>query len=163
MKSKRKAFTILELLIGMVIFTVLLAAIAVAMESSVNSYTTNEGIFRSLNIARQAITRITFELRNAQGISTTSPTNECSMITENGDDVTYRYDSSQGQLWLVTNDDLTDSDYLLCDNVTMLSFDKQIASKDGVDYVRYVKIVIEVSTNDIPQRIASAVVIRKNL
>ncbi len=165
MKSKSiiKAFTLLELLIGMVIFAVLLAAIAVAMESSVNSCKINKDTYTSLNTARQALSRITYDLRNAQGVSTDSSTTECALITQKGDDITYRWDSQTSKLWLVTNDDLDDDDYLLCENVTELSFEKNIVNKDGIDCVKYVKITIEVTGNGKPQKLAAAVVIRKNL
>ncbi len=162
-KSIIKAFTLLELLIGMAIFSVLLAAIAVAMESSVNSCTINKDIYTSLNRARQTMARITYDLRNAQGVSTDSLTNECSLITQTGSDITYKWDSQTSKLWLITNDDLTDEDYLLCENVTALKFEKQIINKDGTDRVKYVKISIEVTGKGKPQKLSTAVVLRKNL
>ncbi|MEE9369985.1 MAG: prepilin-type N-terminal cleavage/methylation domain-containing protein, partial [Sedimentisphaerales bacterium] len=56
-------FTIVELLISLAIAALLLAAIAVAFNASVINYRENEDIFKTVNNTRQALSRITTDLR----------------------------------------------------------------------------------------------------
>jgi len=165
-RNIRTAFTIVELLVSLAITALLLAAVAVAFNASVMSYNENEKIFRAVNSSRQAITRITTQLRTASAVDPCAPVNECSMVTANGRDITYRYNNTDNKLYLITNDDLSDDDYILCDNVTAMSFvkDTQIAAdpNNGLE-VKSVRLSMTVSSGDIEKTAAAAVVIRRNL
>ena len=156
-------FTIVELLIALAITAILLAAVAVAFNASVTNYQENEKVFRVINNARQALSRITSQLRTANAVDPNSPGNECALITAQGDDITYRYDSGDNTLYLITNDDLTDSNYVLCDNVGAMTFSANTANDGGTLYVKSIQISITVSSGDLEQTFAAAVVVRKNL
>ncbi len=159
----KTGFTIVELLVALAIASMLLAAVAVAFNASIINYTQNENIFKAINSARQATFRMISQLRTADAVDPISPANECSLITANGDDITYRYNSGDNKLYLITNDDLTDSDYVLCDNVTAMTFTRTTVIEDMQTIVKSVQIFITVTSNNVQQTVSAAAVIRKNL
>lgn len=161
MKNARRknGFGIAELLIAMAITAMLLVAVAVAFHASMTSYRENENIFKAVNRARQALFRITTQLRTGYFVDPNAPSNECSFYTADGSNITYRYDSTDSKLYLVTNDDATDSDYVLCDNVTAMDFVKT-PTDDGMD-TKSVQISITVSSGNTERTVSSAAVIRR--
>ncbi len=159
----RTGFTIIELLIAMAISAILLAAVAAAFNGSIINYQENEKIFRTINNARQALYRITTQLRTADAVDPCTPDNQCTMITADGDDITYSYNSADNKLYLITNDDTTDSDYVLCDNVTGMTFTKESVLEDMQLKVKSVQISMTVVSGDLQRTISSAAVIRRNL
>ncbi|MHC4109807.1 MAG: PulJ/GspJ family protein [Planctomycetota bacterium] len=161
MKNARKTngFSVVELLIALAITALLLVAVAIAFNASVMSYSQNEDMFKAVNSARQALVRITTQLRTGYLVDPNAPSNECSFFTADGSDITYRYNAAENKLYLVTNDDLSDSDYVLCDNITSMSFVKTPID-DGSD-TKSVQISITVSSGDVQQTVTSAAVIRR--
>ena len=156
-------FTLVELLVALAITAILLAAVAVAFNASVINYRENEDIFRAINTARQAVFRITSQLRTATAVDPNAPANECTMITADGDDITYRYDNTDNTLYLVTNDITTDDDYVLCDSVTAMTFTKNVVTEDAVTEVRGVQVAITVESGGVQKKVAAAAVVRRNL
>ena len=156
-------FTIVELLLALAMAALLLTAVAAAFNASVTNYRENEDIFKAINNARQALFRITTQLRTAAAVDPNAPANECTLITAGGQDLTYRYDSTENKLYLITNDDLTDSDYVLCDKITALTFTKDIATEDSVTYVKSVLISITIQSGSVQQSVSAAAVVRRNL
>jgi prepilin-type N-terminal cleavage/methylation domain-containing protein len=159
----KTGFTIAELLMALAISAMLLVAVAVAFNASAMNYQENEDIFNTINGARQALLRITTQLRTAAAVDPNSPVNECTLITSGGDDITYRYDSGQGTLYLITNDDLSDSDYVLCENVTALTCTKNVVVEDAQIKVKSVQIMITVTSGNVQRTVSAAAVIRRNL
>ena len=156
-------FTVAELLIAMAIMAIILSATAVAFNAAVVNYRENQDLFNSVNTARQAMDRITAQLRTADAVEPNSPANECTLLAADGSDVTYQYNSDDNKLYLVTNDDLSDSDYVLCDNVSAMSFTKNTATEDSITYVKSVQITMTVVNGRVQQTVAAAAVVRKNL
>jgi prepilin-type N-terminal cleavage/methylation domain-containing protein len=154
-------FTIVELLIALAIMALLLGAVAVAFNASVINYSENEDIFKTINNARQALFRITTQLRTASAVEPNSPANECTLITDAGEDITYRYNSAESKLYLIDNS--TASAYLLCDDITAMTFTANTATEGSLTYVKGVQISITVQSGDIQKTISAATVIRKNL
>jgi prepilin-type N-terminal cleavage/methylation domain-containing protein len=159
----RHAFTIVELLISLAITAMLLAAVAVAFNASVINYRENEEIYRAINGARQALFRITSQLRTATAVDPNAAANECTLITADGKDQTYRYDSTAKALYLVTNGDTTDPDYKLCENVKAATFTKDIIVEGAVTKVRSVQIAMTVTAGGTEEKVSAAAVIRRNL
>jgi type II secretory pathway pseudopilin PulG len=157
------AFTIAEVLIALAVVSILLAAVAVAFNASAINYRENSDIFNAVNNARQALFRMTTQLRTADAVNPDSLSNECSLITAGGDDITYRYNSSAKKLYLITNDITTDSDYVLCDNVTAMTFTKDIVTEGSQTKVKSVQISMTVAAGDIQRTLSAAAVIRRNL
>jgi prepilin-type N-terminal cleavage/methylation domain-containing protein len=160
----KSGFTLAELLVALAISAILLVAVAVAFHASAINYQQNEEIFKVINNARQALFRMTSQLRTAQMVDPNAPSNECTLITAAGDDITYRYNSGDGKLYLITNYDLTDSDYVLCDNVTAMNCTKTTGIDDeGFIIVKSVQISLTVASDDVEKTISAAAVIRRNM
>ena len=159
----KTGFTIAELLIALAISAMLLVAVAVAFNASAVNYQENEDIFKTINNSRQALFRITSQLRTATAVVHDAPDNECTMITALNENITYRYNSGDNKLYLVTNDDLTDSDYVLCDNVTAMTFTKTWVVEDALIKVKSVQISMTVVSGNVQKTISAAASIRRNL
>jgi len=151
------------LLIALALAGMLLAAVAVAFNASTTNYQQNDDIFKVVNSARQALFRMTSQLRTANAVDPAAPSNQCTMITAAGENITYRYNSTDNKLYLITNDDLTDSDYVLCDNVTAMTCTKTWVVVDAVTIVKSVQISITVASDDVQKTISAAATIRRNL
>ena len=159
--SIRCGFTIVELLLALAIASILLAAVATAFNASVINYRENEDIFKAINSARGALLRITSQLRTADAVDPNSPANECTLITAGGDDVTYQYNNGDNKLYLIDN--LSGSSYVLCDNVTAMSFAKDTVIIESIEKVRSVQVSITVTRGNAQRKISAAAVIRRNL
>ncbi len=160
-KEHGGGFTIVELLIALAIASMLLASIAVAINASIINYRENEDMFKVINSARQALLRMTTQLRTGDNVSVSEPNNRCSFFTAENKDITYEYRSADNKLYLITNDDLTDPDYVLCDNVTAMTFTKAFTD-DGTD-CKSVQVSITVAQGNAERKISAAAVIRRNL
>lgn len=155
----KTGFTIAELLIALAISAMLLVAVAVAFNASAVNYQENEDIFKVINSARQALFRMTSQLRTAKGVNHDAPVNECTMITALDENITYRYNSDDNKLYLITNVD--SNEYVLCDNVTAMSFTKT-PTDDGLD-CKSVQISMTVVSGNVQKTISAAAAIRRNL
>jgi len=155
----RNGFTIAELLLALAITGLLLAAVAVAFNASIINYRENEDAFKTINSARQALFRITSQLRTANAVDPNSPDNECALITAGGDDITYRYNNGDNKLYLDSNG----NSYVLCDNVTAMTFTKDTAVEETTIYVKSVQISITVVSGNVQRTVSAAAVVRRNL
>jgi prepilin-type N-terminal cleavage/methylation domain-containing protein len=154
-----KAFTLVECLIGLAISAILLAAVAVAFNASVVSYGENEDMFWALNNARQAMIRMTSQLRTGHTVDPIADANECSFFTAANEDITYRFVSDQRKLYLIKN--ATNQMYTLCDNVVGASFTKTMTD-DGTD-CKSVQISLTVQSGQTQRTLSAAAVVRRNL
>jgi prepilin-type N-terminal cleavage/methylation domain-containing protein len=163
----KKAFTLIEVLMSLVILGFLMAAVAVAFDASVTNYQTNEGIYRTVNTGRQTLLRITNDIRTAQSVAHIGPggdlhNSRLSLMTADGRDITYRFDLASHTLFLITNDDTTDSDYVLCRNVSAMTFNRTPVNTQPIRNVRIVMTVND-AESDTSQTLAAAAVVRRNL
>lgn len=143
----------------MAISAVLLTAVAVAFNASAINYRENEDMFWTLNNARQALTRMTSQLRTGDNVLPTAPTNQCSFFTVANEDITYDWRSDEKRLYVKLN--ATGQQYKLCDNVTAASFTK-IPTADGTD-CKGVQVSLTVQSGRFQRTLAAAAVIRRNL
>ena len=148
-----------ELLVAVAIAGMLLAAVAFAFNASAINYRENEEIFKTMNNTRQALSRITSQLRTADAVDPNAPSNACSFIAADGQDITYEYRSADKKLYLITNSDGVA--YVLCDNVAAATFTKTLTD-DGLD-CKSVQISITVANGDMQRKVSAAAVIRRNL
>jgi len=155
----KTGFTIAELLIALALSAMLLVAVATAFNASAMNYQENEDIFRTINSARQALFRMTSQLRTANAVDSAAPNNECSFITAAGEDITYQFRSAENKLYLITNSDA--QEYVLCDNVTAMTFSKT-PTDDGLD-CKSVQISMTVVNGNVQNTISAAAAIRRNL
>ncbi len=159
--NAKTGFTIAELLIALAISAMLLVAVAVAFNASAINYQENEDIFRTINNARQALSRITSQLRTAKAVDSTAPNNECSLITAADEDITYQFRTADNKLYLITNSDA--QEYVLCDNVTAMTFTKTIVVEESIIKVKSVLISMTVISGNVQKKISAAATIRRNL
>jgi prepilin-type N-terminal cleavage/methylation domain-containing protein len=159
-------FTVVEVLISLAIAAILLASVAVAINASAINYSENEKMFKTINCARQALFRMTTQLRTANAVEVdvnapNAPTNDCTFQTPELESITYEYRSADNKLYLITNSD--SQEYVLCDNVTAMTFTKNTVLEDAMIKVKSVLISITVQIGDSQRTIASAAVVRRNL
>jgi len=160
-------FTMVECLIGLAISAVLMVALAVVFNASITNFKENEELFESVNNARQALARMTTELRTADGVSSAAPSNQCVFFGAADPTLllTYEYrDASHATdpntLVLIRDGDATP--YTLCDNVTAASFTKTPADANAVDS-KSVLISMTVKTGDRERTLSAAAVVRRAL
>jgi prepilin-type N-terminal cleavage/methylation domain-containing protein len=158
-----RGFTIVECLIGLAISAILLAAVAVAFNASVTNYRENEDMFWSVNNARQALARMTSEIRICYPVlADTEPNNQCSITTApNSDDITeyitYEFRAADHKLYLKKND--INQEYVLCDDVVAARFDK-VYTINGDD-VRGVQISLTVQSGGSRRTLSSVAAVRR--
>lgn len=160
-KIKRtKGFTVAELLISLAITAMILAAIATAFDASASNYQQNQAIYEANNGCRQALAKITQELRGATAVDPDTNEYTCSFLSASGESLTYYYLSLNAKLYVLTESGI----HVVCDNVTDASFTKSTAvDAHGLTYVKSVQISMTVASGDITATMPAAVVIRKNL
>jgi len=158
-------FTMVECLIGLAISAMLMTALAVAFSASVTNYYENEEMFESINNARQALTRMTSELRMADGVWSAAPSNQCRFFSgaDPNQMITYEYrDASDpntpNTLMLITGGNA----YTLCDDVTDASFAKTPADGDPID-AKSVLISLTVQCGRRERTLSAAAVVRRAL
>jgi prepilin-type N-terminal cleavage/methylation domain-containing protein len=154
-----RGFTLVETLLALAISAMLLAAVATAFNASVINYNENERMYDTLNNARQALLRMTAQLRTGHLVDPAATTVRCSFFTSDDEDITYEYRTGAHQLVLITNDD--GHEYVLCNNVTALTFTK-VPTDNGAD-CKSVRISLTVRSGNRSQTLSSAAVIRRNL
>jgi len=183
--KKRPAFTIVEMLLSLVIMGMVFAAIALAFNASAVNYSQNEAMFKAMNTARQALLRITTDIRTVSAVAFIGTgsnddidNKRCSMQwkDENGivtRDITYHFNTSssasynpaleENTLYLTINLGTQPGTYVLCRNVTDMSFDRPDYNPDTDPVVRKVWISMTVSVGDISQTVCTAAVVRRTL
>ena len=152
-------FTIAELLIALAITGMLLVAVAAAFNASIKNYRENEDLFKTLNNARQALIRMTTQMRTGTNFDTGEPNNKCSFDTAESNSITYEYRIADSNLYLITNSD--GKEYVLCENVTAVDFGKNLT--DDLTDVKSVQISITVASGGAQRTASAAVVVRRNL
>ena len=156
-------FTIAELLLALAITGLMLTAVAIAFNASIINYHENKKIAETSNHSRLALSRITNQLRTADSVDPCSPNYQCTLNTADGNNITFHFDDTNDTLYLITNDNPTDADYVLCDNVTAMTFVKQTVTVGLVTYVKSVQISMTVQNDNVQQVSSAAAIIRRNL
>jgi prepilin-type N-terminal cleavage/methylation domain-containing protein len=173
-QTSPRGFTIVECLIGLAISAVLLTAVAVAFNASITNYRENEDMFWTMNNARQALARMTSEIRVAGyldesyvwfGVDNDAPSNTCTFWTADRElrsyefrDATYADPACRNKLYLVKV--ATNDEYVLCNNVVNATFTKTPCSDPGGD-ARSVQISLTVQSGQTQRTLAAAVVVRR--
>jgi len=159
MSDKRKkfivGFTIIELLVALAITAMLLAAVAVAFNASMTNYTENADLFKTVNNARQALVRMTSQIRSGL-VDPNSSSTSCKLLCSDGSNITYLYNSSNKKLFIRNN--ATGDSYVLCENVSAMAFTFDVAGD-----VKNVQISITVGDGSAEQTFYAAAVVRKVL
>jgi len=168
------AFTLIECLLGLAISAVLMVALAVAFNASVTSYGENEDLFWAIHNARQALARMTSQIRNAGylweyesgkfkivAVDPSDPNNRCSFRTADGGDFTFEFRVADQGLYLIDNDPTTGGEYVLCNHVTEARFLKTPTDDD--EDSKSVQISLTVESGHTRRTLSAAAVVRRNL
>ncbi len=159
--GSKGGFTLVETLIAMALLAMLMAAVGVAVHASAVNYKANENIFKAMSTARQAMTRITTDLRTALP-EASEPASQCSMVTADGRNITYRFNGTD-TLYLDIHSGGTTDSYVLCKNVTAMEFNRTIVPDSNPVEIRNVRISMTVTVGGVSQKVVSAAVIRRNM
>jgi len=160
--TTQAGFTMVECLIGLAISAMLMTALAVAFNASIINFQENEAMFESINNARQALNRMTSQLRTADGVqfTATAPSNQCVFLSNSSESLTYEYRSADSKLYLIKN--ASGNEYTLCDNVTAATFTMTQADGDPNDS-KSVLISLTVQNGDGQRTLSAAAVVRRAL
>jgi Tfp pilus assembly protein PilW len=155
-------FTVVECLISLAICAMLMTAVAVAFNASLINFRENEDMFQSINNARQALSRMTSQLRTANDVSSAAPANQCIFWTGTTPPelLTYEYRSADKKLYVITNAD--GNEYTLCNNVTAAAFSKTPSDGDPND-AKSVLISLSVKCGGSERTLSAAAVVRRAL
>lgn len=166
---RARGLSLVEVMISLGIAAMLLTASAAAFHASAAVVQNNDEFARATQAARVSLHQILTQVRRgsvqlasgSQWITLTMPPAAGEVIGKN---VTYRYLPASQQLVLVTNDDLTDRDYVLASNVADMSFNVE----PGTDYtnapcVANVTVMIRIRVGDNDVLLSGAAAPRKNL
>jgi len=157
-QQSHHGFTLVEVMIALTISALLLTAVATVFQASLMSYQENQEIYEAVSRARQAMLRITTQLRTADYVFTTTPQNQCDFMADANSYYLFEYQSANNKL--VLNDGT--NTYDLCSDVSAMEFQKQADTTDP-NSAQSVRITMTVDCGDASQQLASAVVIRKAL
>ena len=146
---------------SLAITSVVLCALAFAFSASASSYAENVNLFDSVNKSRQALGRIISDIRTADSVNADSPANECALITSAGNDITYQYDAVDGKVYVIDNS--TANRYILCENVTSMSFEKYTVTRELITYVTSVQVSMQVESGGVEKKFSAAAAVRRNL
>jgi len=160
-RKTKKAFTIAEMIVALTLMAMLMTAVAIAFNASAINCRDNEEIYKSINAARQTLIRLTNQLRTAnptEFVDGESAT-ECTIEVADGSIINYYYSADEEILYL-TNDADPDSDYVMCRNVTGVSFDRT-ASTEEPDQIANVQVTITVESGSTSETLSSAIALRR--
>jgi len=170
-----RGFTLVECLISLALTAMLLAAVATAFNASVISYGENEDMFWTINNARQAMARMTSQLRTAGYVDTSDGTfygvphlsssgPSCTLYRtdDSGNMEMLRFElrSTDNRLYFVKVNTSTSPEYVLCDGVAAATF--TTTSKNGVDATG-VQISLTVQSGGASRTLSGAAVVRRCL
>ncbi len=155
-------FTLIELMLVLAIMAVLMAAVGIAFNGVSTNHRENDNAFKAINQARQAVQRITAQLRTADAVDPCAPAHECTFVASDGSLLTYTFDSNAGKLYLKTDDDLSDPDYVICDDVSSANFAKSTSAANPT-LVKTVQIELTTEVGNATKKICAAAAIRRNI
>ena len=168
-RRRTTGLSLVEVMISLGIAAMLLTASAAAFHASSAVVQNNDEFARATQAARVSLHQILTQVRRgsvhlASGDHWLTVTMTPAAGETTGKNVTYRYVPASGQLVLVTNDDLTDRDYVLASNVSDMLFDVE----PGTDYtgapcVANVTVMVRVRVGDNDVLLSGAAAPRKNL
>lgn len=156
--KKRCGFTIVEMMLALTITALLLTALAASINASMINLKENEGSFKTVNNARQVLSRMSSELRTSQGVMVLENFDYCTFINSDGDQIQYWFRDSNDTLYLIKDSKF----YVLCDSVESLSFTKGLDPEDP-GKVRNVQISMTVKYGDTTKKLSTAAVVMRNM
>jgi prepilin-type N-terminal cleavage/methylation domain-containing protein len=133
---RRRGLSLVEVMFALAITATLLTAAAVAFNVSSDLVQDNDRFFRATQSARISMHQILTQVRRGS-VSRTWDATTLRLVTAadaagNDEDLTYKFVTADKQIVLITNDNPSDSNYVLANDVTDLKFDVE----EGEDYTK---------------------------
>jgi prepilin-type N-terminal cleavage/methylation domain-containing protein len=150
-------FTLVEVLMSLAISALLLTSLAIAFNASATRYPQKQATVEVVSSTRQALVRMTTQLRTGSGIAITESNTKCAFSTADSQSISYKYNGGDDTLYWQSGA----TQRMLCQNVTSMSF-TGTAATDPNDY-KSVQISMTVQSGNVQYPLSAAVVIRKNL
>ncbi|MBE0535665.1 MAG: prepilin-type N-terminal cleavage/methylation domain-containing protein [Phycisphaerae bacterium] len=167
-RCKCSGFTLVEIMIAMVLLAILMAAVGAAVHASMMNFRENDEMFKAISTGRQALMRITTDLRTCSATLSSDPAGRCTIDLDGdpdddeavaGWDIAYQLDDATNTLNLIIDPDGAAESHVLCRNVTALTFTRVPATGKA----RNVRVSMTVTVGNHAQTVSSAAVIRRNL
>lgn len=155
-----RGFTLVEILIALAVGALLVTAVMVAFNSAAVNYKENAAIAESMNKSRQFLYKLLSQLRTAQSVDNVTNT-ECSFRTDDGSNLSYIYDGNNVYLD-TTPDDSSDSNYLVCENISDIQFTKVTADGDP-NSIESIRVDIQITRDGKTRTLSAGTSLRKNL
>lgn len=159
-KQKNTGFTIIEMLMALTISALMLTALAASINATMINFNANENSYKAINNGRLALSRMCAELRTSQGIVPVESSVWCGFITADGVYSSYRFDSSDGVLYMWNMD--TFRSYVLCDGIEAMTFTKGLDPEDP-GKVRNVQISMTIKVGNITKKLSTATIVMINM
>lgn len=168
-RRSRRGLGLVEVLISLAISAMLLAGIAAAFSGATAAVQTNDEFFRATQAGRVTLHHILTHVRQGT-VDAPADSATLRLITaakDGGggeDDRTYKFLPATNQIVLITNDDLTDPDYVLARNVTSCAFTAEMGKDyNNTDCVARLTMSIVVTVGENTVRLSGSVSPRRNL
>jgi len=139
----RRGLTAVEAMMSLVISAMLLTAIGVAFSASAGAVSANGDFFAAAQASRVTMDRLMNEVRRCTAVQVLG--DRINLLAYDGKDRTYRFDSASGQILLVTNDDLTDADYVLARGVAQCTFTHDLEPDPSTQVNRVVRVAVSIA------------------
>jgi hypothetical protein len=156
-------------MISLAITAMLLTAVAAAFTASAQAIGENDDFFRATQAGRVSINHFLTEIRTGT-IDAPSNSYTLRLITApkagggGEEDRTYQWRSADKKLYLVTNDDTTDPDYVLASNVTSATFSAEMGKDyNNTDCVARITVTLVVTIGNNAVRLSGSAAPTKNL
>jgi type II secretory pathway pseudopilin PulG len=125
LRRNRLGLGMVEAMISLAIAASLLTAVAMAFRASADAVEENDKFFRATQAARVAMARILTQVRRGTP-ATDSTSSNLHLLTDNGLDVSYNYNSGTQRLSLVTS-----TQTILVHDATSCTFSYQLGTDPG--------------------------------
>jgi hypothetical protein len=139
---------LVEALISLAIAAALLTAVAAAFSATADAMDENDKFFQATHTGRIALNRILTQIRRGL-VDENSTASNLRLISDTGQDITYRYDSTTKQLKFITNTVTTDPDYVLARRLETCQFNVELGTDhEGNSCVARVSLVLTVKVGN---------------
>lgn len=162
MKTTRRGLGLIEVMISLAIAAMLLTAVSAAFTASASAVENNDQFFRASQAARVSLHQLLTEIRRSHAANVSG--DQIDLITHDGSDRSYIYDSANQRLMLRTNDTTTDPDYSLCTSLVGHDFSAETQTDEGgISHVIRVQVTLIVKVGPNEVRLSGAAAPRRGV
>lgn len=162
-KVRRRGLSLVEVVISTAIAAALLTATGMAWVGSTNAVEVNDRMARGLQSGSTAVLQMTNAIRRCQSVTVAS--DHVDVVTYDGHNYTYQYDSASKQLWMINKDVTPNVTYPMAYDVTSCTFGADMAAnpQTQVMCVVHVSFNFTISYNNCPFTLCGSAAPRVNI